>query len=121
MLSLLISNAYGMAGQPGGAAAGQQGGAGGMLGLFLPMIVVFGIFYLLMIRPQQKQAKKVKAMLEAVQRGDEVVTRSGIHGKVHGIADNVVTLEIADNVRIKMDKAQIGYVKTANVPTAEVK
>lgn len=106
----LISTAHAMASQPG--AGGAQGG-GGMAGLFLPMIVVFGIFYFLMIRPQQKQAKKVKAMLEAVRKGDDVITRSGIHGKVHGIADNVVTLEIAENVRIKMNKDQIGFVKQA--------
>lgn len=105
----LISTAHAMAGQTGGGAA-QQGG-GGIAGLFLPMIIVFGIFYFLMIRPQQKQAKKVRAMLEAVKKGDEIVTRSGIHGKIYGIADNIVTLEIADNVRIKMNKDQIGFVK----------
>lgn len=110
MYNFIINNAYAMAGQPGGGA-GAQGG-GGMAGLFLPMIVVFAIFYFLMIRPQQRQAKKVRAMLEAVKKGDDIVTRSGIHGKIHGIADNIVTLEIAENVRIKMNKDQIGLVKT---------
>ncbi len=96
--------------------AGQQGGApgaggGGAFGFFVPMIVVFAIFYFLMIRPQQKQAKKVKIMLEVMRKGDDVVTRSGIHGKVHGIAENIVTLEIAENVKIKINKDQIGFVK----------
>lgn len=105
-----INNAYAMAGQPGGSAPGAGGGIGGML---IPMVVVFAIFYFLMIRPQQKQAKKMKAMLESVRKGDDVVTRSGIHAKVHGIADNIVTLEIAENVRVKMNKDQIGFVKPA--------
>ena len=111
MLGLLISTAHAMAGQPGGGAGGQ---GGGIAGLFIPMLVVFGIFYFLMIRPQQKQAKKVKAMLEAVRKGDDVVTRFGVHGKIYGIADNVITLEIAENIRIKMNKDQIAFVVTRN-------
>jgi preprotein translocase subunit YajC len=102
-----------MAGQPG--AGGQQGG--GLMGLFLPMIVVFGIFYFLMIRPQQKQAKKVRAMLDALKKGDDVIMRSGIHGRIHGIADNIVTLEIAENVKIKVNRDQVGVVKQAAVVT----
>jgi preprotein translocase subunit YajC len=97
-----------MAGQPG--AGGQQGG-GGIMGMLLPMLLVFGIFYFMMIRPQQKQAKKQRAMIEALKRGDEVVTRSGIHARIHGIADNILTLEIAENVKIKMNKDQVAYVK----------
>jgi len=109
MFSILISNAYAMAGQSGN---GAQGGGGGTLGLFLPMIVVFGIFYFLMIRPQQKQAKKFRAMVESLKKGDDIVTRSGIHGKIHGIADGVITLEIAENVKIKMNRDQVGVVKS---------
>ncbi len=105
----LINTAHAMAQSPG--AGGAQGGAGGLAGMFLPMLVVFAIFYFLMIRPQQKQVKKVKAMIEALKKGDDVVTRSGIHGKIHGIADGIITLEIAENVRIKLNKDQVGYVK----------
>lgn len=109
MFSILINNAYAMAGQAGG---GTSGGGGGALGLFLPMIVVFGIFYFLMIRPQQKQAKKFRAMIDSLKKGDDVVTRSGIHGKIHGIADDgIITLEIAENVKIKMNRDQVGVVK----------
>ena len=111
MLGLLISDAYAMAGAPG-AGAGQPGGAGGIMSMLPMLVAMLAIFYFLMIRPQQKQAKKIKQMLESVKRGDEIVTRSGIHAKVHGIAEGVVTLEIADNVKIKMNKDQIGYVKT---------
>lgn len=86
------------------------------LGMFLPMVLVFLIFYMLMIRPQQKQRKQHQTMLQTVKKGDDVVTTAGIHGKIFGVADNIVTLEIADNVRIKIDKAQIAQVKTP--PTA---
>ena len=80
--------------------------------MFLPMILVFAIFYLLMIRPQQKQRKQHQALLGNLKKGDEVITASGIHGKVHGIAENIATIEIAENVRIKMDKQQVAVVKT---------
>lgn len=76
------------------------------------MILVFVIFYFLMIRPQQKQRKQHQALLSNLKKGDEVITSSGIYGKVTGIADNVVTVEIADNVRIKLDKAQVATIKT---------
>lgn len=86
-----------------------------MFGMFLPMILVFGIFYVLMIRPQQKQRKQHQMLLQNLKKGDEVVTTAGIHGKVYGIADNIVSLEIADNIRVKMDKQQVATVKTAAV------
>lgn len=104
---LFSSNAWAMAGQPGG---GKEGG-GGIVGLLLPMVIVFAIFYLLLIRPQQKQQKKVKAMLESMQKGDDVITRGGIHGKIDGIAEGVVMLTIAPNVKIKINKEHIGVIK----------
>lgn len=82
-----------------------------MAGMFMPMILVFVIFYLLMIRPQQKERKRHQALLQNLKKGDSVVTSAGIHGQVYGIADNIVTVEIAENVRIKMEKAQISTVK----------
>ncbi|MDO8461544.1 MAG: preprotein translocase subunit YajC [Deltaproteobacteria bacterium] len=86
---------------------------GGManIQMFLPMILVFGIFYLLIIRPQAKQQKKHKALLSQIKKGDEVVTNSGIYGRVYGIADNIVTLEIAENIRVRIDKPQIARLK----------
>jgi preprotein translocase subunit YajC len=108
---VFVSNAFAMGGAPSG---GKEGG--GLLGLFLPMIIVFGIFYLLLIRPQQKQQKKTKGMLEAMQRGDEVVTRGGIHGRIDGIDGGVITLEIANNIKIKINKEYIGAVKGKEEP-----
>jgi len=103
---VFTSTAFAMSGAPGG---GKEGG-GGLLGLFLPMIVVFAIFYLLLIRPQQKQQKKFKAMLEQMQKGDQVITRGGLHGKITGLADSILTLEIAENVRVKVNKDYVGAV-----------
>jgi preprotein translocase subunit YajC len=81
--------------------------------MFLPMILVFGIFYVLMIRPQQKARKKQQEMITNLKKGDEVITSAGIHGRVSSILDDIVTVEIADNVRIKMEKQQVATVKTA--------
>lgn len=95
-------------------ALGTQGGAGGDAGqgLFglLPLVLMFGIFYVLLIRPQQKRAKEHKALLEALKRGDDVVTSGGIHGKVTGITDDVATVEIAKDVKIRVQKQAISTV-----------
>ncbi len=98
-----------MAAPPGGSGGAQQGN---WLTTLLPLAVIFAIFYFLMIRPQQKQQKKHREMLEAVKKGDRVVTRGGIHGIVHGIADNVLTVEIADNVRVKMNREAVAAIVT---------
>jgi len=94
-----------MGGAPGGAAAG-----GGDWGFIITMLIIFVIFYVLLIRPQQKKQKELKAMLDNLAYGDMVMTTGGIHGKVTGLADAVVTLEIADKVRIKVARSAIGAV-----------
>lgn len=94
---------------------GQAAKAGGAFQMFLPMILVFVIFYFLMIRPQSKQRKQHQQLLQNLKKGDDVVTSAGIHGKIYGVADNVVTVEIADNIRIKMDKQQVATVKVSTV------
>lgn len=93
--------------------AAAPGGQGGLLGMLAPMLIVFAIFYFLMIRPQQQQQKKHKAMIEALKKGDEVITRSGILGLIYGIADNIVTLEVENGVRFKMLRDQIATLRTA--------
>jgi len=82
------------------------GGAGGMLS-FAPIIVLFAIFYFLMIRPQQKKAKAHKEMLSKTAKGDYVVTTGGLHGRVSGVSEDTVTVEIAENVRVKVEKGAI--------------
>lgn len=86
---------------------------GGTFGMFLPMILVFAIFYLLLIRPQSKQKKKHQLLIQNLKKGDEVITTAGIHGKIAGVADNILTLEIAENVRVKLEKQQVATVKQA--------
>jgi len=92
----------------GGAGAG---GPGGMFGALAPLLLMFLVFYFLLIRPQQKRTKQHRDFLEAIQKGDEVLTSGGIHGRVTGITDNVVTLEIADKVRIKIQRSNIAGAK----------
>lgn len=86
----------------------STGQAGGMdlVGL-LPLVLMFVLLYFLMIRPQTKRAKEHKLMLEGLQKGDEVVTRGGVLGKVIEIGDQFVCLDISENVEIKVQKPSI--------------
>jgi preprotein translocase subunit YajC len=102
----LTSLAHAMGSMPG---TGGTGG-GGDWGFIITMVVIFVIFYFLLIRPQQKKQKEMKAMLDNLAYGDTVVTSGGIHGKVTGLADAIVTLEIADKVRIKVSRSAIGAI-----------
>ncbi len=91
-------------------SAWAQAGAASASGQLAPllMIVVFiGIFYFLLIRPQQKKAKDHQAMIQKLSVGDEVVTSGGVLGRVTDVGDHFVTLEIADSVRIKVQKVQV--------------
>jgi preprotein translocase subunit YajC len=89
----------------------QTGGAGGSLGMFLPMIIVMGIFYVMLILPQQRQRKKTQAMLAALKNGDKIVTTSGIYGTVNGIDGDTVILKIADQVKIRVTRSAIAHVE----------
>lgn len=96
----------------GAPAAVPQPGFGSMA---VPFLLMFAVIYFLMIRPQQKKMKEQQQMLAAIKQGDEVLTASGILGKVTGITDKVVTIEIADNVRVKMLKSQISQVVKGSI------
>jgi preprotein translocase subunit YajC len=89
------------------AAPAQQGMGG--FGLLMP-IALIAIMYFLMIRPQMKRAKEHRSMLDKLSKGDEVITSGGIAGTVTDIGDNFVTLEVADNVRVRVQKAAVGNV-----------
>ena len=94
----LISPAYAQAaGAPAGAGYGQ----------ILILVVFVAIFYFLLIRPQQKRLKDQQAMLSKLANGDEVVTSGGILGRITDVGESFVTLEVADNVRIRVQRAQI--------------
>ena len=91
------------------AHAQSAGGGfpGGDLMTFLPMIAIFVVFYFLLIRPQQKRAKETRAMLDALQKGDEVITAGGIVGKIAKLNEQYATVEIAPNVEISVQRAAI--------------
>ncbi len=98
---------------PGPAVALLQADAQPGAGIidFFPFIMIFVIFYLLLIRPQQKRKREHEVMLKAIAKGDQVVTAGGLHGKVVGTSDDTLTLEIAalkgERVRVKVDRARI--------------
>lgn len=80
---------------------------GGGISQIIMLVAIFVIFWLFMIRPQMKRQKEIKKFREAIKVGDKVVTGGGIYGKIKDIKDDVVTLEIADNVRIRVDKSSV--------------
>lgn len=81
--------------------------AGGLMSSLPMMVAIFAIFYFLIIRPQQKEAKEHEDLLSGLQKGDEVFTSSGLYGRVWEVQDKVVIVEIADKVRVTMDKKAI--------------
>jgi preprotein translocase subunit YajC len=95
-----IANAMGM-----GGAGGQQGG-GGFTAL-IPLILMFVIFYFLLIRPQQKKAKEHREMVQNLKTGDKVITAGGIHGRITGMDETTLTVEIADRVRVKVTRGSV--------------
>jgi preprotein translocase subunit YajC len=92
-----------------GGTGGGAGGGGG-LGAFLPLIIIFAIFYFLLIRPQQKKSKQHKQLLADLKKGDKVVSSGGLHGIITGLADDVVTVEISPKVRVKITRGSIAGV-----------
>ncbi|MCJ7641909.1 MAG: preprotein translocase subunit YajC [Desulfobacterales bacterium] len=104
--------AYAMGLQPGG-------GGGSSLMSFLPIILIFVIFYFLLIRPQQKRAKDHRTLLSNLKLGDQVLTSGGIYGRVTGLRDDVVTVEISDKVRVKINRGNIATVVRQDVMKAD--
>lgn len=89
-------------------AAEPAAGAASGFANFIPLILIFVVFYFLLIRPQQKQAKQHQAFLTNLKKGNKVVTKGGIHGTITALTDTVVTLEIARDVTIKVNRDAIG-------------
>jgi preprotein translocase subunit YajC len=87
------------------APATQSGG--GNWTMLLMLVAVFAIMYFMMIRPQQKRQKEIQKMRESLKVGDKVVTAGGIHGKIKEVNDSVFLVEIAENIRIRVDKASV--------------
>lgn len=96
---MFISSAYAQA--AGGASQTD------MLTSFLPMIAIFVVFYFLLIRPQQKRAREARELLSALEKGNEVVTSGGMVGKIAKLSDQYVTIEIAPNVEVTVQRAAV--------------
>ena len=88
-------------------AAGAAPAAPNQLMSFLPLILIFVVFYFLLIRPQQKKAKEHQDFLSNMKKGDAVVSSGGLIGTITGLTDTVVTLEVADNVRVKVSRPYV--------------
>ncbi|WP_372604964.1 preprotein translocase subunit YajC [Actibacterium sp.] len=101
------------------AFAQAAGGAGGALTSFAPLLLIFGIMYFLMIRPQQKKVKEHKAMVEALRRGDQIVTAGGLIGKVSKVKDETeVEVELAEGVKVRVVRSTITQVMSKTEPAA---
>jgi preprotein translocase subunit YajC len=100
------------------APAGQSSGTTGLLIGILPWVLIFGIFYILMIRPQQQRVKQHQASIKAVKKGDEVITGGGIRGRVTKIIDEEAEVEIAQGVKIRVIKSTISQVLAPNTKPA---
>ncbi len=104
----MVDIVYAM-GQGGAAGEGAQGG----FTAFVPLILMFVIFYFLLIRPQQKKTKEHRAMIDNLKKGDKIITAGGIYGRITGLEDSTITLEIADKVRIKLARHNVGALVSA--------
>jgi len=104
-------------------AQGQGGAAGGLSGMLVPMLLIFGVMYLLVIRPQSKRAKETQKMLSELKKGDEVVTTGGVIGRISGIKDTEIILLVSEGVRIRIQRSAVtGRLKTpSDSPKTEAK
>jgi preprotein translocase subunit YajC len=111
-VSMFASPAFAQA-----AGAAAPSGVASLL-QFVPYIAIFAIFYVLMIRPQQKRAAEHRAMIDAVKKGDEVVTGGGLVGKVVRVMDAEVEIELAPQLKVKAIKATLADVRNRTAPVA---
>jgi preprotein translocase subunit YajC len=92
----------------------QASPAGGLGTFLIPLALMFGIMYFLVIMPQQRQRKKVQEMLAAIKNGDKVITTSGIYGTINGMDGDTIILKVADNVKIRVARAAIARVEASD-------
>ncbi len=99
-MDFFISNAY---------AQADAASPGGLMS-FLPLIVIFAVFYFMLIRPQMKRSKEHKQLVSQLNKGDEVITNGGLLGKITDVSESFVTLELADNLQIKLQRQDVANV-----------
>ncbi|SDE36350.1 preprotein translocase subunit YajC [Paracoccus isoporae] len=100
------------------AYAQAAGGGAGAIAQFIPLILIFVIMYFLILRPQQKRVKEHRNMVEALKRGDQVITQGGLIGKVTDVKDDELTVEIAQGVKVRVVRATIAQVVNKTAPVA---
>jgi preprotein translocase subunit YajC len=98
-MEFFISNAY-----------AQDAAAGGGLMQFLPLIVIFAVFYFMLIRPQMKRSKEHRQLVSQLAKGDEVVTNGGLLGRITDVSESFITLEVADNVKVSVQRQAVANV-----------
>lgn len=99
-MDFFISNAY---------AQADTAAAGGLMS-FLPLIVIFAVFYFMLIRPQMKRTKEHRQLVAQLAKGDEVITNGGLLGRITDVSESFVTLELADNLQIKLQRQAVANV-----------
>ena len=92
------------------APQGGSGGGGSLVSTIIMFGAIFAIFYFMIIRPQQKRAKEREKLLSNIEKGDKIVTSGGVHGTIVGLEDKTALIEIATNVKIKIERSAIGSV-----------
>lgn len=92
------------------APQGGEGGSGSLISTIIMFGAIFAIFYFMIIRPQQKRAKEREKLLSNIEKGDKIVTSGGVHGTIVGLEEKTALIEIAPNVKIKIERSAIGSV-----------
>ncbi|OQW97362.1 MAG: preprotein translocase subunit YajC [Desulfobacteraceae bacterium A6] len=111
----MTSIAYAM-GQSGASSGGDSSFMN-----FIPLILMFVIFYFLLIRPQQKKAKEHREMIGNLKKGDRIITSGGIYGTITGVEDNTITVEIAEKVRVKVSRGNVSGLAQTTQPVQPAK
>jgi preprotein translocase subunit YajC len=104
----------------GQGGAGAPGGSGGFAS-FIPLILMFVIFYFLLIRPQQKKTKEHRQMIDNLKTGDRIITSGGLHGRITGVSEGALTVEIAEKVRVKVNRSSVSAMMQTSPPPAAPK
>jgi preprotein translocase subunit YajC len=110
----LINIAYAM------GQSGSSQGSGGFAS-FVPIILMFAVFYFLLIRPQQKKSKDLAEMVRNLKKGDRIIISGGIIGRITGLSDSTLTAEIADKVRVKVARGSVTLMDPPSVPDKQIK
>ena len=111
----MINIAYAM-----GTGGGAGQGAGGFSSL-IPIVLMFVIFYFLLIRPQQKKSKDHREMINRLKKGDRIITSGGLHGRITAVSETTMTVEIADKVRVKIARGNVGQIVQSSSQPQEAK